>query len=231
LVYNSDADSIQVVNRTNGELVCDVFQFQGGTVVTNGDRLERLTFVFVPDQSDSVGSAVLRERATGTDVNDVNRARINGRIQFTMPELLSAGTSEDTSAIASADTNNVSGGDSSTNNASDGSTNTDNSSGDNSAVMPVQFVAASSDVAPTNSNVQVCTGTFSVGRRLSLAEESQNTGETTSTNAQTGEIQTGTAGTPGSTGTNSGTTTTIVTTNITTTVTNTTGSMLPLLGF
>jgi len=205
LVYNSDADSIQVVAGTNGEPVCDVFQFQGGTVVTNGNRLERITFVFVPGQSDSVGSAVLRERATGSDVNSVNRARISARIQFSMPELLSQiGTNDNSSTDQTA---NTTADMSSTNNVSDGSsTNVDGSS-----APPVQFIAASAEVAPTNSNVQVCSGTFTVGRRFNPTE-SQNTG-----GSATNEVSAATGGIQGtnvnaSTGT---TTTTVVTNSIT----------------
>src|SRR5215471_9779405 len=36
LVYNSTADSIQVVNEADGSPVCDVFLFQGGTTTVFG---------------------------------------------------------------------------------------------------------------------------------------------------------------------------------------------------
>ena len=265
LVYNADADSIQVVSQTNGDFVCDVFQFQGGTVVTNGNRLERLTFVFAPGQTNAIGSAIIRERATTSGSNDVTRARINGKIQFTMPELLSIGNESTAStdnfgndqfSIASADTNTSNGEISTndvsnldTNNVSGGDNNTTDNTGDNSSVEPPRFLAASADVAPTNSDVQICRGTFTVGKEFNPREvEDENATDNTgnieqpvgpaapaeiqpNSNLNTGEAGITNTGTINIGTTNSitttNTTTTVVTTNSTTVSTNTTVPPIP----
>src|SRR5258708_37983217 len=61
LVFNATADSIQVVNLTNSALVCDVFQLQGVVSNSDGARLERLSFLFTPDQTNAVGNAITTE--------------------------------------------------------------------------------------------------------------------------------------------------------------------------
>jgi len=49
LVYDLDADAVQVVRNTDGSVVCESFALDGGHSVSNasGNRTERLAFVFV----------------------------------------------------------------------------------------------------------------------------------------------------------------------------------------
>jgi hypothetical protein len=168
LVYNPTADSLQVVNESDGSVVCDVFQFQGGTNVIGGDQLERFVFVFAPNQPEAIGSAIITERPVddNSESNGVTRARITGKIQFTMIELTNGDTNTtgDTTGTIPTDnsqTNNSTvDSNSSTNIASDTSTNSgDNSAGDLSG----NFVQAAA-VAAITSNVQICSGTFTAGR-------------------------------------------------------------------
>lgn len=79
LVYNPATDSLQVVSRSDGSLVCEALIFEGGTNAVSGDRLSRFTFVFSPNQAEAIGSAVITERTRG----ESGRARISGRLQFT----------------------------------------------------------------------------------------------------------------------------------------------------
>ncbi len=180
VVYNPSADSIQVVNRTNGEAVCDVFQFQGGTAVTNGDRLIRFTFVFSPAQTDAIGSAIITERATTTGSGGTSRAHIVGKIQFAEPSALlvtgteaaSANTGTDqtnSAAIAQASTNidNSSNTNGTTGTGNGSSTGNGGSSGNGPT-----FLAATADVTATNSAVQICRGTFVVSRPFTVGTAS-----------------------------------------------------------
>jgi len=80
LVYNAGSNSVQVVNATNGAFVCDVFEFQGGISNTDGRRLERMTFVFAPDQAEAIGSAIINEKIK----HKADRASISGQLQFAL---------------------------------------------------------------------------------------------------------------------------------------------------
>lgn len=138
LVYNETADSIQVVDATNGSLVGDVFTFQGGNSNSDGRLRERSTFVFVPGQSDSVGSALISEKLRHT----VDHVLIHGRMQFTLlslePGSFAAGTTSSgsgatnspTSTNTFGGTNSASGTNASTGtNSVPGGTSTNSSSG------------------------------------------------------------------------------------------------------
>lgn len=83
LVYNAEADSLQVVGR-NGELVCDVLNFSGGTVTVSGRTSQRLTYVYLPGATEAIGCAVITENAVGNTNADRN-ARIVGRLSFALP--------------------------------------------------------------------------------------------------------------------------------------------------
>src|ERR1041385_5442068 len=114
LVYNTASDTIQVVNQADGTPVCDVFQFQGGTITTvnqnnnNNDKLVRLTFVFVPDQADSVGSAVINEKPGKNLNSDKAKANIQGKIQFeTAKPFLTVNPLNNNNNNSNGDTNNV----------------------------------------------------------------------------------------------------------------------------
>ena len=88
LVYNATADSIQVVNASDGSFFCDVFQFQPGTNVVGNNSLRRLVFVFVPGNPDAVGSAVMGAKS--------GKQQANGTIQFSHP---SDGTGTNTEVV------------------------------------------------------------------------------------------------------------------------------------
>jgi putative membrane protein len=199
LVYNPATDSIQVVTEADGSLVSDVFIFQGGTNVIVGESLQRFTFVFSPTQSEAIGSAVITERAVNNN-NGRNRARITGKMQFTVPadfgSVNTAGTAPTINDDSSNTNSNATSGDGTSNtNIVSGSTNvTDIATGDTNGVVDNgQFVQASAAATATNSEVKIATGTFSAGRAFVPGQN--NGGNTDDENVDTG-------GTPGTGGTN-----------------------------
>jgi len=170
LVYNPSADSLQVVNRSDGSLVCDSLIFDGGTNAVAGNQLSRFVFVFSPNQPEAIGSAVITERSVGNS----GRARITGRIQFTRVAQTGGGTNTTDSAAGAseASTNETSlptpDGSGSTN-STDSRDLTPNggNGGDNvqSAVVNGEFVQASAAAsAASPGEVEICTGTFTVGK-------------------------------------------------------------------
>ncbi len=59
MVYDTVADEVQVVRKSDGTNVCTVFSFSGGTTVTStdGKKQVRQAFIFVPDHTEgSIGS-------------------------------------------------------------------------------------------------------------------------------------------------------------------------------
>ncbi|HOB33758.1 MAG TPA: hypothetical protein PKH32_12850, partial [Verrucomicrobiota bacterium] len=164
LVYNPVSDSIQVADAQTGTILCDVFQFLGGTVVTNNNRLERFTFVFIPTDDTAVGSAVITERTVGLNRGNA-RARIHGRLQFSIPDGVNWITNHLQNGSMTVLAANVNG----TQTATNGTDRTNTTSGDNKD-RPVgsfegPFVqAAAATESVTLENAQVCTGTFTVGR-------------------------------------------------------------------
>src|SRR5258706_1876018 len=83
LAYNAGAGSIQVVRLADGSAVCDVFQFQGGITNDDGAKHARIAYVFAPEETQSVGTVILRER----DRNPRNRLSLHGQIQFVLASL------------------------------------------------------------------------------------------------------------------------------------------------
>jgi hypothetical protein len=167
LVYNPVSDSIQVVNQADGALLCDVFQFQGGTNVVGDNKLERFVFVFSPNQSEAIGSAIITEKpgSGSSGSNSVTKAKINAKIQFTMSESNDSNALASVSAIDS--TSSTNGNSSSTNSSSIDTNNVpDNSNGDaGTTVDAASFVQTSAITGITTAaNVQVCSGSFSAGK-------------------------------------------------------------------
>jgi hypothetical protein len=82
LVYNATANALQVVDNT-GALVTNVLFFNGGAFTSTAKQSSELTFVFLPDVADAVGTAVINEKAakrnTGTKKD---RANINATLQL-----------------------------------------------------------------------------------------------------------------------------------------------------
>lgn len=83
LVYNATSDSVQVVYATNGAFICEFFSFQGG--ITNSDRslLDRFNFVFIPDETNAAGTAVIRHSLR----QRTDRISIQGEVQFVLASL------------------------------------------------------------------------------------------------------------------------------------------------
>ena len=152
LVYNPAEDTVQVVNLTNGSFVCDVLQFQGGSSNVDRHHISRLAFVFIPEQNESVGSAILTDRIR----NRADRLSLRGQIQFTLPSLelgSSAGAQFTTAPIST--TNGVG----TTNNLGSGSGPGGIGSGTNSSVttnLPVTSpIVATPPPVGTNSTIVV----------------------------------------------------------------------------
>ena len=67
LVYDTVADEVQVVKKSDGTNVCTVFSFSGGTTVTStdGKRQVRQAFLSVPDHTEgpigSIAGSVVRK--------------------------------------------------------------------------------------------------------------------------------------------------------------------------
>jgi hypothetical protein len=205
LVYNATADTIQVVNRADGSVVCDLFHFEGGTSTLDQGRLVRLAFVFTHDQADSIGSAVITE--TPKKNSSSGRPKVNGKIQFTLPIPVEVGVEPTDTTV----TEEV--------------TVTEETPTGN-------FIQATA-VATATTDQQVGTGTFVVGSQFvtgeqaaanKAAKKNKNTG-TTETGTTTENTETGT--TTGDTGTS---TLEQTTTNATQTATNTLGSTNSLGG-
>jgi hypothetical protein len=82
LVYNATADALQVVDST-GAVVTNVMQFAGGAFTSDSKQSDRLTFIFLPDQSEASGSAILAERAAKAQTGTAkDRVSISGNLQF-----------------------------------------------------------------------------------------------------------------------------------------------------
>jgi hypothetical protein len=78
LVFDTTADSLQVVNTTNGAEVRNVIDFAGGASTSTGRQRTRLTFMFIPGVSNAIGSAIITDFGT----TNTNRANIIGNAQF-----------------------------------------------------------------------------------------------------------------------------------------------------
>jgi hypothetical protein len=84
LVYDRDTDALEVVNRSDGSLVCTPFSFSDGTALPNssGTLRERLALVHL-DGSGEVAGSLRASESYRYDVNgEVVRFWIRGRLQF-----------------------------------------------------------------------------------------------------------------------------------------------------
>jgi len=171
VVYNPTADSIQVVNESDGSLICDVFQFQPGTNILAENQLTRFVFVFVPGQAESVGTAIITEKPVNTNGGEP-KAKINGKIQFTTTEHFD-GTTNTVSEI-----NNSQNTDNSDTNNNSGDTNVvDISTNDSSG-----FVVQTSAIASPNSGVMICGGSFSAGKLFIAGQNNNNNNDNNNNN-------------------------------------------------
>lgn len=86
LVYDVEGDRIAIAN-ISGEILADVIGFGGGTTISNSTdtRRERHAFVFVGDNSEASGSALISERLTRDDANNITRLSSHGSFQYVEP--------------------------------------------------------------------------------------------------------------------------------------------------
>ena len=86
LVYDRDSDALEVINRTNGAVVCSPIAFSGGFSLTNSATTarERLTFVYVEGSEQLSGSLDATERFVYDNQGNVIRYSLSGRIQFAL---------------------------------------------------------------------------------------------------------------------------------------------------
>ncbi len=84
LVYDRDADALEVVNRSDGSVICTPFSFSDGTALPNssGTFRERLALVHLDGSGDVAGSVRASERYAYNLDGDVVRIFITGRLQF-----------------------------------------------------------------------------------------------------------------------------------------------------
>ena len=86
LVYDTAGDRIAIAN-TSGEVLTDVIGFGSGVIVSNSvdTRRERHAFVFRGDSSEGTGSAIISERLTRDDENNITRQTVRGSFQYAEP--------------------------------------------------------------------------------------------------------------------------------------------------
>ena len=84
LVYNRTNQALEVVNGTNGTLVCTALSFDGGLSITNTNstRIEGLSFVFVGTNTTSSGTISTTERITYGSTNQITSWGLIGRFQY-----------------------------------------------------------------------------------------------------------------------------------------------------
>lgn len=83
LVYDTEGDRIVIAN-TSGEVLADFIGFGSGVTVSNtvDTRRERHAFVFLGDDSEGTGSAIISERLTRNDENTITRQTVRGSFQY-----------------------------------------------------------------------------------------------------------------------------------------------------
>ncbi len=87
LVYNRDVDTVQVVNRTNGAVVCDFMAFDNGVAVANaaGTVRERVAFAYLQDQHNADGTIRGTERYVFDEHGAVIAFHFNGKLHIGTP--------------------------------------------------------------------------------------------------------------------------------------------------
>jgi hypothetical protein len=85
LVYNSTNDALQVVRNSDGSVLTDVIQFEGGGATTDQRQATRFTFMFLPNATTAFGSIFITENWPGILIGDDNdRAKLTGHMQFAL---------------------------------------------------------------------------------------------------------------------------------------------------
>jgi hypothetical protein len=89
LVYNPAGNNLEVVRLSDGSLLCDVIEFQDVGVTSDSRQTDRFSFMFIPDQINSIGTAVITQKSPN---NDSNRVSITGKVQFVLTGDISLGS-------------------------------------------------------------------------------------------------------------------------------------------
>jgi hypothetical protein len=86
LVYDRDADALEVVNRTNAAVVCSPFVFSGGFSLSSatGRSRERLTFTYLEGSGEASGTLRATERFTYDSNGNVIGFSLTGKLQFAL---------------------------------------------------------------------------------------------------------------------------------------------------
>ena len=86
LVYDRDADALEVVNRADGTVICTPFTFSGGVSLpnTSGTFVERLAFVYLDGNEDAAGTIRATERSLYDRDGNLVRFSLRGKLQFAM---------------------------------------------------------------------------------------------------------------------------------------------------
>jgi putative membrane protein len=187
LVYNPAADSLQVVRAATGELVCDVLNFSGGTSTAGSRGSERLTYVYLPGQGESIGSAVITEKLSRSSNNgDIRRAKITGRLQFTLPAGVELGQHNNNGEAVAAgnlgsahdlgSTNNSGLGPDTGAGSGSGSGSNDGSGSSGAHVNLEPFFSVRSAQATLDNGARVYIATFAAGKRLDTSDTGSGSG-------------------------------------------------------
>ena len=89
LIYDTVADAVQVVKKSDGSVVCTVFAFFGGTTVTSADgkKQVRQAFLNIPDHGTNAhGSITGRVIRSFDDSGNLTRYTWTARFQASIPE-------------------------------------------------------------------------------------------------------------------------------------------------
>ena len=92
LAYDPNANVLRVIRLSDGALLCDVIQFQDVAVTSDTRQSEQFTFMFVPDQTNSIGSAIITQKFR----NNNNNADISGKVQFVLTDDMALGSTNAT---------------------------------------------------------------------------------------------------------------------------------------
>jgi hypothetical protein len=86
LVYDRDADSLEVINRSTAELICTPIEFSGGLSLTNanGTTVEQLSFVYLDGSNEAAGTLRGTKRFRYDNSGKIIRFSFNARLQFAL---------------------------------------------------------------------------------------------------------------------------------------------------
>jgi hypothetical protein len=152
LAYDPSANLLRVVRLSDGALLCDVIQFQDVASTSDSRQTDQFAFMFVPDQTNSIGTAIITQKVLN---NSNNNANISGKVQFVLTgDLVLGGTNALLGTNVSATTNGLSAAIAAVEAIGNGSTGTSPSGSTNSTGL-----TATNATSTTGTNVASITGT------------------------------------------------------------------------